>query len=280
MKKYVKITELNNRLLDMDKQPYQFAICCVEFCDDTVATPSIYVTTEELQQKLEELKPTRIVLHVNLQEELDFLGSAFAAYVKSLDLKTNGYRNFDLSVLQRFVNLETVNLQWNTKSTQLWNVALNPKLRSFRMIDFNKITDFSCFANSNVENLQLWGCNNLSSFKSKLDIGDVSFLQKMPNLKVLSLDIVKSHEDDYYLTEFGRLANLQHISLPDSFFTFEQFAHLSAKLPNVTGLEPYRYIEFTNQYVVIGKDTPKSLNSKQTAEDWAQKYEELKGSLS
>ncbi len=181
-----------------------------------------------------------------------------------------------MNKLEDFINLEIIDFYWNIKQTTLWDFSKNEKLKHFKMMDYNKISDFSLLANSNIEILELYGCNNCSSFNSKLNIKDLSFLLKMPRLKRLHLDIVKEYESNYYLSILSQLKNIEEIFITHTFFTFEEFAYLSAQLPNTEGLEAYHYYSFDQRYLIIGKNTPKNLNSKEKAEEYKTKYENIK----
>jgi hypothetical protein len=176
--------------------------------------------------------------------------------------------------LERCQQLESVELYWNTKQESLWDVKKNTKLKHFEIKEYYHVSDFSAFRGSSIENLQLFGCNGYSTFVSKMHIDDLSFILDMPNLRQLWLDIIKDENSNYYLNLFDKCKNLSVLSIPDSFFTFQQFAWLKAHLPNVTsGLECVTY--FKDFCSVIGKRTPKALEDMAKAEKYQKRYDAL-----
>ncbi len=277
MLKYIKFQNMNNGLKTPDGIDYQVYISFVTAKDDYIGE-SIY-ELEEFLIIYNQIKPAYILLYINNQEELDYIIPIIIENTISLKLQLYAYKNFDLSCLKNLNNLETIDFYWNNKQTKLWDISKNKKLRHFEMMDYNKITDFSLLANSNIETLKLYGCNNCSSFNSKLHINDLSFLLKMKKLKRLCLDIVKDYESNYYLDIFSQLKNLEYINLTYKFFTFEEYAYLSANLSNTFGLEAYFYFKHLNQYLIIGKNAPKLLKNKEKAEEYKLRYEELKKSF-
>lgn len=139
----------------------------------------------------------------------------------------------DFAFLEDFPRLKTLQIYWNRKVKKIFNAARMPALLKFHMTDCNNIVDFSGLRGSNLEFLTLYGCNGCGSFTPRLDIGDPDFLTEMPRLKHLSLDIMRTRADDVYLKTLAKIKSLESLELKKSFFTFEQFAWLSAHLPNV-----------------------------------------------
>ena len=65
----------------------------------------------------------------------------------------------------------------------------------------------------------------------------------------MDLVLIKNEDVTSDLLELAKLSNLEKIHLIDNYFTFEQFAWLKSKLPNVLGLEPIsEYNWFTSNY--------------------------------
>lgn len=171
----------------------------------------------------------------------------------------------DLSFLEELPHLQYLNIYWNRKATSLFNASVMPNLKKFYMMDCNHIVNFDGLKHSNIEYLALYGCNGASSFTSKLDVGDMDFLEFMPHLKTLSLDIMRTRTDDVYLKALAKAHNLEEFYIGERFFTFEQFAWLSAHLPNVQkDLEPCTYyisqkergttiVEEVEEYSIIGR---------------------------
>ena len=170
-----------------------------------------------------------------------------------------------LSFLEELPHLQYLNIYWNRKAKSLFNAAIMPNLKKFYMMDCNHIVNFDGLKHSNIEFLSLHGCNGLSSFTSKLDVGDMNFLEFMPCLRVLTLDIMRTQTDDVYLKALAKVPTLEEFYIGERFFTFEQFAWLSAHLPKVKeDLEPCTYyisqkergttiVEEVEEYSIIGR---------------------------
>lgn len=231
-------------------------------------------TTEQFHKYAanKQLKYVRIVAENN--EELRQLAEVLSdTNIYNIWPGIDPYKNFDLSPLVLLNNTASISIYHNLKITKLWDMSKNRRLECFRLSDCNHVSDFSCLMHSNIEELTLTGCNYLSSFKSKLHIDDLSFLFEMPKLKDLALDIVKDQSDAYYLKTFSKLTNLRVLTLPDGFFTFEQYAWLAAHLPGVEGLEPYR--EVYDTYCIIGYRKPRELTDMKKVKQYEQQYNEL-----
>lgn len=214
-------------------------------------------------------------LSVGNDKELDFLATAVRdCAIDECIVGVDAYKNYDLSPLERLSKTTGFSIDWSIKLTKLWDVSKNRSLKCFELIDCNHIHDFSAFAHSTVQRLGLFGCNGLSSFKSKLHIDDLSFLLEMPELKDLQLDIVKDSPDEYYLKLFAKLTDLDTLLLPDEFFTFEQSAWLAAHLPGVKGLEACRHI-MSETYSVIGYRKPRFLSDPERIKKYERQYAEL-----
>ena len=231
-------------------------------------------TTEQFHKYAanKQLKYVRIVAENN--EELRQLAEVLSdTNIYNIWPGIDPYKNFDLSPLVLLNNTASISIYYNLKITKLWDMSKNRRLECFRLSDCNHVSDFSCLMHSNIEELTLTGCNYLSSFTSKLHIDDLSFLFEMPKLKDLALDIVKDQSDAYYLKTFSKLTNLRVLTLPDGFFTFEQYAWLAAHLPGVEGLEPYR--EVYDTYCIIGYRKPRELTDMKKVKQYEQQYNEL-----
>ena len=267
----------DGRTLDVNDRKFDIT---VRFCDaknsiDDGAWPSgEYLAPQQLEANLKKLRPAGARIIFEEQAELEYFAAVLSPYVRFLDVVAKHSRAFDLSPIEQFSQLETVQLCWNIKQTSLWDVTKNQKLKILSMTDYYRVADYSCLRGSTIEDLRLYGCNGMSSFVSKLRINDLGFLLEMPMLKSLSLDIVKDESDEYYLEFFSKCKNLTHLDITGSFFSFEQYARLKSRLPNVkTGLDGV--VDCDGVYWIIGKGKPKNLSDPEKAEAYRLAYAEL-----
>lgn len=224
-----------------------------------------YVTTE---------RPIGVRIGFDTQEELEYLIDKLCPFVIALCMHSKSNRAFDLTPLEKCSQLESIQFDWNTKQETLWDVKKNTKLKNFELMECYKVSDISALRGSSIEDLRLFGCNGLSSFVSKMHIKDLSVILDMSNLRQLRLDIIKDERSEYYLKLFAQCPELLTLSMPESFFTFQQYAWLKAHLPNVTsGLECVTY--FKDFCSVIGKRTPKFLEDQAKAEKYQKCYDAL-----
>ncbi len=243
IKKYCAVSYRPNRvnvLKDFlnDLRPFDLVIQCVKVDEKTenqLQNNKEYINFSALKERMERhLPPPKLVQLSGFDSEREI--AELLAPVKP-DLE--GLTLFkcpdlaDLSFLEDFPRLKTLQMYWNRKATKLFNAARLPALQKLYVTDCNKLTDFSGLRGSRLASLTLYGCNGLSSFTPRLDIGDPDFLADMPALKHLTLDIMRTQTNEVYLKTFANLKTLEVLELPRSFFTFEQFAWLSAHLPNV-----------------------------------------------
>lgn len=259
----------------------QISVSFVPFIDDTLERKCSYYVPEQFELYLNYEKPANLILNCDTQQQLDYLIDCVSNIAVKVELLLKN-TCFDLTCLERLKVLKEIYLRSNSKVTKLWDVRQNKNLKYFSLVNYNRVADFSCFENSSIECLQLFGCNHLSSFKSKLHIERFDFLLKMSKLRRLHIDIVKDNPDEYNLNILSQLQNLEKLYIPDTFFTFNQFAWLSSKLPNVKeGLACYFHFEKDEDvgsdefYSIIGKNTPKHLKNNQRAREYFQRYETL-----
>lgn len=265
---------------DRNYKRYEFSFVMVDIDDVNSEETEKYYRTgkcypyEDFEKFVKRKKPRRVIIDCSTQEELEYLVDNIYEFVSSLrvDLKHN--KAFDLTPLEKCSELETVEFYWNIKQESLWDVKKNSKLKSFHMMDYYKVSDFSAFRGSSIETLELFGCNGCSSFVSKMHIDDLSFILDMPKLRVLRLDIIKDEPSEYYLNLFAKCTGLELFGNPHSFFTFQQFAWLKAHLPNVKkGLDCV--CEYCGVYSIIGRRTPKAFTEYAKSEKYQKRYDAL-----
>lgn len=234
-----------------------------------------YDSIECFKDALIKYKPEAVELNGLLPEHINAI-LPFLHCVKYLSLmKCN--RIEDLSFVEELANLQALYIYWNQKATKVFDAKKLEKLTFFSIEEINKLTDYSGLEYSNIEYLKIWGCNFLSNFKPKIAIKDFSLFTRIPKLNNLDLVLIKNEDVTNDLLELAKLSNLEKIHLIDNYFTFEQFAWLKSKLPNVVGLEPISEYNWINETIrsVIGSKMPKTIKKLEKANEYKEMYYEL-----
>ena len=239
-------------------------------CNEKVNTPGEF---EEFC-KVANLWSVTLVLFE--QNELDYFTSVLSECEIEMFEPHRYKADIDLAPFEKLKKVQKIYLFEFTKLDKLWDTTKNTNLKMLHVLNCNSLHDFSELKYSGIETLKLFGCNGLSSFTSKLHVDDFSFVLTMPNLKSLHIEIVKDKPAEYYLNILAQMKNLEEFMCPESFFTFEQFAWLAAKLPNTKGLEASLYCKELKTYSIIGNRKPRFLKDKQRVEKYEKQYELLK----
>ena len=272
MRRFIYVS--GGKLKDSDKRQYDLFIGFVDKVDEDVIRSGKYYTPEEFSEYIRGARPYGVICSVDAQDELDFIINLIYDFVGSIYLFIKHNRVFDLTTLEKCAELDAVQLYHSTKQATLWDVKKNTKLRSFEIMDYYEVSDLSVFAGSSVETLRFYGCNGCSSFVSKMHVDDFSFVLDMPRLTELKFDIIKDEASEYYLKILSKLQGLKVFYTPHGFFTFQQFAWLRAKLPNVEkGLDCVS--QFDDWYSIIGRRTPKMIDDLAKAEKYQKRYDAL-----
>ncbi len=243
-----------------------------EIGDERFAVEGSYYTHKEFAEYIKVLKPQGVVFDFNTQDEFDYIINLICDFVVFLHLSAKHNQKFDFTPLERCSELQSIQLYWNTKQDSLWDVKRNKKLKNFEITEYYQVSDFSAFCGSSVETLCLLGCNGLSSFKSKMHVKDFSFVVNMPCLKELHIDVIKDESSEYYLNLISKCKKLEIFTTPDSFFTFQQFAWLKSKMPQIKQGLNCVYSYGNNLYAIIGKKTPKTLDSLEKTQKYQKRY--------
>lgn len=277
MKPLIYVTD--GKCRDLAKRKFDAYIRCVDKIEPQTGEGTIWPKGEflapaEFEKYVNIEKPIGVRIAFDTQEELEYLIDKLCPFVVALEVIAKNNRSFDFSPIERCSQLESVELYWNTKQETLWDVKKNTKLKHFELMDYYHVSDFSAFRGSFIEDLRLFGSNGCSSFVSKMHVDDLSFILDMPNLRHLWIDIIKDEPSEYYLNLFAKCTDLLTFSTPHSFFTFQQFAWLKAKLPRVNrGLEGVTQV--TDFFTVIGKRMPSVLKDKAKADKYQKRYDAL-----
>lgn len=269
LKYYFKINQTKEK--DMNHEPFELIITAVDEKYSSIDDDGTY-DINEIGNKIINIKPKKLEICGFTQIEFEYLIPLVSDYVESLSIfkcqKIKDFKNIEL--LDKLLYL---NIYWNTKVISLWNVG--KKLKKLKIMDCNKMTDFSGLSNSQLKSLELYGSNGLSSFTSKLVINDLNYVFELKSLEYLGLDVVKNLEDYDFLLGLSKMKNLKQLYLPNKTFTFEQYAWLKSKLNNTNGLEAYRFFDFDDTYEIIGKGKPKNLKDGNKAKLFENEYEQL-----
>ena len=272
MRKLIYVSD--GKTLDRYNRKYEVCISFTDVKDEDILPEGNHYTHEEFAEYIREAKPYAVTFAFEAQDEFEYVINLICDFVGSIHLCAKHNKVFDFSPLEKCTELDAIMMYWNTKQTTLWDVKKNTKLRSFEMTDYYSVSDMSVFRGSSVEMLRFFGCNSCSSFVSKMHVDDFSFVLDMPKLTELRFDIIKDEPSEYYLGILSRLQGLKAFYTPDSFFSFQQFAWLKAKLPNVEkGLDCVFF--GSNLYSIIGRRTPKSLDDAAKAEKYQNRYDAL-----
>ena len=272
MRKLIYVSD--GKALDRYNRKYEVCISFTDEKDGDLIHEGNHYTHEKFAEYIRKLKPYAVVFAFESQDEFEYVINLTCDFVGSLHLSAKHNRVFDFTPLERCTELDAIMMYWNTKQTTLWDARKNTKLRSFEMTDYYSISDMSVFRGSSVEMLRFFGCNGLGSMTSKMHVADFSFVLDMPKLTELRFDIIKDEPTEYYLRILSKLQGLKTFYTPDSFFTFQQFAWLKAKLPNVEkGLDCV--FSYSDWYSIIGRRTPKSLDDPTKTEKYQKRYDAL-----
>lgn len=130
----------------------------------------------------------------------------------------------DLTILEILDKTETIILNWNTKTTSLWDISKNKGLKTLEVTDFSKLEliDQLSLATQIIE-LTLGGGHD-----KPLKIKTIKPLASLKNLKYLCLTNLKIEDDT--LQPIGQLKNLEILEISNQFET-KEYAWLATRLP-------------------------------------------------
>jgi hypothetical protein len=131
----------------------------------------------------------------------------------------------DLAVLETLSTTTALALNWNTKSTSLWDISKNVSLQYLEIIDFGKLYDINDLSSARqITSLVLEG-----GIEKKMNIQTLKPLSSLKNLRHLSLANLKVSDDT--LQPLADLKNLEQLWLSNQFET-KEYAWLATRLPN------------------------------------------------
>lgn len=149
----------------------------------------------------------------------------------------------DLAILETLDKTETIILNWNTKSTSLWDIAKNIGLKTLEITDFSKLEEIDQLSlATQISDLTLGGGHN-----KPLKIKSINPLKNLTNLKTLSLTNLKIADDT--LQPLGHLKNLETLFLSNQFET-KEYAWLATRLQKTK----CKMFQATNSCNIVGAD--------------------------
>jgi len=176
----------------------------------------------------------------------------------------------DLTSLEKLTNLEILEIEWNTKATELWNISRNKLLKALYIKDFSRLHDISQITGGhNINILSLAGGNS-----KPLKLDTLKELAELRQLEYLGLSNIKILDES--LDPLTELKYLKELSISNQFPT-EEYAKLSMRLPH-TKCEKFSAYSFLGSPIggkdvmVVGKRKP--LLSTREDTDKLQKYKE------
>lgn len=130
----------------------------------------------------------------------------------------------DLTILEILDKTETIILNWNTKTTALWDISKNTSLKTLEITDFSKLEEIDQLSlGTQISNLTLGG-----GYDKPLKIKSIKPLISLKNLKYLGLTNIKIEEDT--LQPIGELKDLELLEISNQFVT-KEYAWLATRLP-------------------------------------------------
>jgi hypothetical protein len=132
----------------------------------------------------------------------------------------------DLSPFEAAPRLRVVSIYWNQRATRHWDVTRTPDLSSLRLWDFTRLHQLDDLASS-------------SSLR-ELDFGDVIWpkstyetLEPLRGLhRLRELSVHPRRIDDGRIQPLAALSGLRELAVPTNLFSTEQFAWLTAHMPD------------------------------------------------
>jgi hypothetical protein len=134
-------------------------------------------------------------------------------------------------------------LNWNTKSTSLWDISKNKGLKTLDITDFSKLEEIDQLSlATQISDLTLGGGHD-----KPLKIKSINPLKNLTNLNTLSLTNLKIGDDT--LQPLGHLKSLETLFLSNQFETRE-YAWLATRLPKTK----CKMFQATNSCNIVGAD--------------------------
>lgn len=180
----------------------------------------------------------------------------------------------DLSPLEKMNLLEYVDIFWNIRATELWDISKNTKMKTLRINSCKKLTLNPIFSSENImlEELEFGG-----DMDSKYPMESLECFTKLHSLKKLELFSIKLN--DKSLDSLEKLPNLVEFNFDAGMFTTEEIAFMCARYPDLKGnyLGPYGEGTWNTEVRVSGfrKPTLELPRQQNVLDKYVKKFEEL-----
>jgi len=162
--------------------------------------------------------------------------------------------------LKYLIDIESLSFYWNQKTTNLWDMSKNIKLKSVDITDFIHLTHLNDLQNENtIEHFSVG-----IGFNGKAYLDSVKPFESCKKLKTLNFSINKLLDND--IKPLIRIESLEELDFPTNLFTTEQVAwlkaHLSEKVKSKT-INSVKLIESPFEIdskiidtIIVGKGKP------------------------
>lgn len=165
----------------------------------------------------------------------------------------------DLTPLEDLPDLRLVDIDWNQRATQLWNLARTPGLTGLRFQDFTRLHNLRDLrTGASLRELVFGDTMRKSAVFESLDS-----LAALTGLR--SLTFSAKRIDDDRVEPLAELTQLDELEFPTSMFTTRQVAWLRARFPEtfrsrvlapIVHFEPSPDSEDTTDTLLVGKRKP------------------------
>jgi hypothetical protein len=160
----------------------------------------------------------------------------------------------DLGMLARLEGLQGLAIDWNTKVETLEFLADLHTLEALSLVDLKRVRDLAPLsALKSLRALQLAG-----GMWSKLDVETLAPLAELSALEELRLISIRIRDGS--LVPLGRLTRLWSLIIANNAASTEEFARLSARLPDVACAQFHPYVRSDGMTTPAGTDPVAALD--------------------
>lgn len=193
------------------------------------------------------------------QDDFDLIVEQLSSYITSLEIQQ--IKSIDYDKLAMCEKVKNILIKGNKLELSLWDAQKNKNLETLELIGLNKLINQENLKNITAKELIIKARDTRLNYTQVLLVEDFSVFPSMPNLEKLDLFIAHKKEKEQDLFELSKLQKIQKISLPKSYFTFNQLAWLKSKLGDVEGIGPIKEQKWSKRiekyvYTINGSNMP------------------------